>query len=184
MTAALANAAREVHDNEEFIEHIGNIADRFRREHALETGPRGRDVRRTLKVFRKHAQGVSAWLAVAHAKPGSLEYDALAKVGAAMHSAPNQTLASSAAALTWLQQAAEAASAAEAVLSSKKQMTALRIAADALRGTFAHHGLKWSTQVSKKGTGSAVRILCALAKSAGDELVPQHAREVLMDASR
>lgn len=184
MSAPLAKTAREVHDTEEFLAHIGNIADRYRREHALESGPRGRDVRRTLKVFRKHAQALSEWLAIAHAKPASLEYEALAKVGAAMQSAPNQTLASSGTIVAWLEQVEASAEAAEAELANKKAMNAARIAAEALRATFERHGLKWSTQVTKQSAGTAVRLLCAIAASAGDELAPEQARAALVAATR
>lgn len=184
ITAALAKTAREVHDSEEFLAHIGNIADRYRRERELEAGPRGRDVRRALKVFRRHAEGLSEWLAVAQAKPASLEYEALEKLGAAMRSAPNQTLASSSTIVAWLQQAEAASEAAEAELGDKKAMNASRIAAEALRATFEHHGLKWSTQVTKQSAGTAVRLLCAIAKSAGDELPPEQARAALIAATR
>jgi len=184
ISAALAKTAREVHDNDEFLAHIGNIADRYRREHALVTGPRGRDVRRALKVFRRHAAGLSEWLATAQAKPASLEYEALAKLAAAMQSAPNQALASSGAIVAWLQQAQAAAETAEGGLASRKSTNATRIAAEALRATFERHNLKWSTQVSKRGAGTAVRLLCAIAKSAGDELAPEQAREALLAATR
>jgi hypothetical protein len=184
ISAALAKTAREVRDTEEFLAHIANIADRYRREHALETGPRGRDVRRTLKAFRKHAAGLSDWLATAQAKPASLEYEALAKLGAAMQSAPNQTLASSGTIVAWLQQARAAAESAEAALANKKAMNAPRIAAEGLRATFEHHGLKWSTQVTKQGAAPAVRLLCALAKSVGDDLAPEQARAALIASTR
>jgi len=184
ISAALAKAAREVHDTEEFLAHIGNIADRYRREHALETGPRGRDVRRTLRAFRKHADALSEWLGEAQAKPASLEYEALAKLGAAIQSAPNQTLASSSQILAWLQQAQGAAATAESQLANRKDMNAARIAAEALRATFERHGLKWSTQVTKQKTGNAVALLCAISKAAGDELEPEQAREVLIEATR
>jgi hypothetical protein len=185
ISAALAKAARDIHPSEEFIVHVGNIADRYRHEQALETGPRGRDVRQSLRTFRKHAIGLSEWLALAHAGQSSLEYEALAKLGAAMRSAPNQTLASSASIVAWLQQAESAAAAAEAQLSPKKmELTAPRIAAEALRATFEHHGLKWSTQVTKKTVGNAVKLLGAIAKSAGDDLSTDQAREALVAVTR
>jgi hypothetical protein len=54
-------------------------------------------------------------------------------------------------------------------LSSKKaERSAPRIAVDALRATFEHHGIKWSTQVTKTLTSDAIKLLCAVAKSAGD----------------
>jgi hypothetical protein len=185
ISATLAKTARDIHPSDEFIAHVGNIADRYRHELALETGPRGRDVKLSLKAFRKHAHALSEWLALAHARQSSLEYEALAKLGAAMRSAPNQTLASSASIVAWLQQAVGAAATAESQLSPKKsELTAPRIAAEALRATFEHHGLKWSTQVTKKTTGNAVKLLCAIAKSAGEELSPQKARESLVALNR
>jgi hypothetical protein len=185
ISAALAKTARDIHPSDEFIAHVGNIADRYRHEQALESGPRGRDVRQSLKVFRKHALAMSEWLALAHARQSSLEYEALAKLGAAMRSAPNQTLASSASIVAWLQQAVSAAASAEAQLSTKKsELAAARIAAEALRATFEHHGLKWSTSVTKKSTGNAVKLLCAIAKSAGEDLSPEKARESLIAVTR
>ena len=178
VSSALEKAARGVRDSDEFVGHIGSIADRYRREHALETVPRGRDVRRTLKAFRKHAAGLTQWFEQAQSRPSSLEYEALTKLGAVMHSAPNQTLASSATILSWLDQAERAAGAAEAALASKRPaLNAPRIAADALRATFERHGLKWSTQLTRSTVSDAIKLLCAIAKSAGDaSLTPEQAR--------
>jgi hypothetical protein len=182
ISSTLEKVARGIRDSDEFVGHVGSIADRYRRERALETGPRGGDVRRTLKVFRKHAAGLAGWLEQAQARPSSFEYEALAKIGAAMHSAPNQTLASSVNIVGWLQQADQAAAEAEALLKPKKNdLNAPKIAADALRATFERHGLKWSTQVTKSSTSDAVRLLCAIAKSAGDAAItPQAARAAMM----
>jgi hypothetical protein len=182
ISSVLEKAARAVRDSDEFVGHIGSIAARYRREHALETGPRGRDVRRTVKTFRKHATALTQWFGQAQARQTSLEYEALEKIGAVMHSAPNQTLASSATILAWLEQANQAASAAEMQLSSKQSVShAPRIALDALRATFEHHGIKWSTQVTKTRTSDAVSMLCAIAKSAGDSsMTPQQARAVMI----
>jgi hypothetical protein len=184
ISSRLEQAARDVRDSDEFVGHIGSIAERYRREHALETGPRGRDVRRTLKVFRKHAAGLTDWFEQAQAKQSSLEYEALTKIGAVMHSAPNQTLASSATILSWLEQAERAAGAAEVQLSSKKsELNAPRLAIEALRATFERHGLKWSTQLTKTTTSDAVKLLCAIARSAGDtSITPQQARAAMLAA--
>jgi hypothetical protein len=185
ISASLLKVARDIHDSEEFTAHVGNIADRYRRELALETGPRGRDVRRALKDFRKHASALAAWLGSAQSKSSSLEYEALSKLGAAMRSAPNQTLASSANIVAWLTQAEQAAASAESQLSTRKSpQAAPRIAAEALRATFEHHGVKWSTQLTKQNTGSAVKVLCAIAKSAGDEIAPEQARAALLAVTR
>lgn len=182
ISSTLEKVARSVRDSDEFVGHIGSIADRYRHEHALETGPRGKEVRQTLRGFRKHAGGLGAWLGQAQSRPSSLEFEALAKLGAVMHSAPNQTLASSASIVAWLQQADAAAAAAEALLAPKKaEQNAPRIAVDALRATFERHGLKWSTQVTKAKASDAVRLLCAIAKSAGDgTLTAQQARAVMI----
>lgn len=181
ISSTLEKVARGIRDSDEFVGHIGSIADRYRRERALETGPRGGDVRRALKVFRKRAAGLAEWLEQAQARATSLEYEALAKIGAAMHSAPNQTLASSVNIVGWLHQADQAAAEAEALLKPKKNdLNAPKIAADALRATFERHGLKWSTQVTKSSASDAVRLLCAIAKSAGDaSITPQSARAAL-----
>lgn len=184
ISAALTAAARDVRDSEEFIAHIGAIADRYRQEYGLVSGPRGREVRQALKRFRSNAASLSEWLKMAHAKRSSLEYAALAKLGAAMQSAPNQMLASSTAVLAWLQQAEHAAVAAAAQLSDKNDTNALNIAAEALRATFERHAVNWSTQVTKRTTGNAVRLLCAIAKASGAELDPTHAREALLAATR
>lgn len=177
ISSSLEKVARSIRDSDEFVGHIANIADRYRREHALETGPRGKDVRRTLKAFRKHATGLTEWLEQAQARQTSLEYEALTKIGAVMHSAPNQTLASSVTIIAWLAQAERSATIAEAQLGSKKaEINAHRIAIEALRATFEHHDLKWSTQVTKTSASDAVKLLCAIAKSAGDEMTPQEAR--------
>jgi hypothetical protein len=182
ISSTLEKAARGVRDSDEFVGHIGSVAERYRREHALETGPRGRDVRRTLKAFRKHAVGLAGWFEQAQAKQSSLEYEALTKIGAVMRSAPNQTLASSASILSWLEQAERAAGAAEAQLSSKKsELNAPRISIEALRATFEHHGVKWSTQLTKTTTSDAIKLLCAIAKSAGDvSMTPQQARAAML----
>jgi hypothetical protein len=184
ISAALTKVARDVHDSEEFIAHIGAVADRYRSEYALATGPRGREVRQALKRFRNSTATLSGWLMAAHAKPTSLEFAALTQLGAAMQSAPNQMLASSAGIVAWLRQAEDAAAAAEAQLSNKRGMQAPRLAAEALRATFERHGVKWSTQVTQRTTGNAVRLLCAIAKGNGDELTPERAREVLVAVTR
>ncbi len=184
INASLAKVARTVHDSDEFIDHIGNIAERYKRARALESGPRGREVRQTLKGFRKHAGALCEWFANAQTKPRSLEYEALAQLGAAMRSAPNQTLASSAQISAWLQQALTAAQAAEAQLADRKNTRSASLAAEALRATFEHHGIKWSTQVNKQGASAAVRLLCAITKLAGEALTPEQARAVLIAATQ
>ena len=181
ISAALEKAARRVRDSDEFVGHVGSIAERYRREHALTTGPRGADVRRALKTFRKRAAALTEWFGQAQARPSSLEYEALTKIGSVMHSAPNQTLASSVSIVTWLQQAERSAAAAEAQLAARKtNSNSSRIAIEALKATFERHGLKWSTQVTKTSASDAITLFCAIAKSAGDPtMTPQSAREAM-----
>jgi len=181
ISASLEKLARGIRDSDEFVGHIASIADRYKREYVLETGPRGKDVRRTLKLFRKHASGLTEWFAQA-AKPSSLEFEALAKIGGVMHSAPNQTLASTVTLTSWLDQAEKAAAVAETRLGSKTARNAPQIAVEALRATFERHGLKWSTQLSKANSSDAIKLLCAIAKGAGETLSPEDARETMLAA--
>jgi hypothetical protein len=184
ISAALAKVARAIHDSEAFLIHVGSIADRYRREHALDTGPRGREVRQALRTFRRHAAGLVEWLSTAQSRPSSLEHEALTKIAASLRTAPNQLLATSGTFVEWLKRTDSAAGEAETQLTGRKRANAPLIAAEALRATYEHHGLKWSTQVTKRSVGSAVQLLCAIAKSAGDELTPEEARAALLAATR
>ena len=57
---SVEKAARSVKDSDDFVQHIANIADRYRREHALDLGPRARAVRQSLRAFHKHAAAEDA----------------------------------------------------------------------------------------------------------------------------
>lgn len=186
---ALENVARQVKDSEEFVGHVASISDRYRREHELDLGSRGRDVRQSLKVFQKHAAALEAWLRQAHKENRSApEYDALEKLGAAMHGAPALVYARSKEVQSWLEQAAKTAEkciADSARAPRNADVNAPRIAAEGLRATFEHHQLKFSTKLSKDSQSDAVRLLCAVAKNAGDaELTPQAARKALVESGR
>ena len=186
---ALENLARQVKDSEEFVGHVASIADRYRREHALDLGSRGRDVRESLKVFQKHAAALEAWLRQAHKENRSApECDALEKLGVAMHGAPALVYARSKEVQSWLSQAAKTADkciADSARAPRNADANALRIAAEGLRATFEHHQLKFSTKLGKDSQSDAVRLLCAVAKNAGDaELTPQAARKALVESGR
>jgi len=178
----LEKIARGIHESDEFVGHVANIAERYRREHTLETGPRGRDVRRSLRGLRKHAAALSAWLDQAQRRPSSLEREALNKIGTVMHGTSTQALTSAAGIMAWLKQADQAAAIADEQLAPKRaDKNAPRIAAEALRATFEHHGLKWSTQATQQKVGAPIELLCALAKHAGDvSMTPQAARAVLI----
>jgi hypothetical protein len=59
-----------------------------------------------------------------------------------------------------------------------------KVAAEALRATFEFHKLKLSAQASAKKQSDAVRLLCAIAKNAGDgSLTAQEARQALLASS-
>jgi len=184
-TKALENCARGIKDTDEFVEHVANIAARYRREHALDGASRNRAQRKSLRDFHKHAAALAAWLRQAH--KATAEHDALSKIGAILYGVPGLALAESASVLTWLTRAEQASARcmADAKTSSRKpQATAPRIAAEALRATFEHHKIKWSTALTRQKQSDAIRALCAIAKSAGDgALSLEAAREVLREVS-
>lgn len=186
---ALETAARRIKDSEEFVGHVASIAARYRREHALDLGSRGRDVRQSLKVFQKHAAALEAWLRQAHKENRSApQCDALEKLGAAMHGAPALVYGRSKEVHSWLEQAAKAAdkSIADSARAPRNaDANAPRVAAEGLRATFEHHQLKFSTKLGKDSQSDAVRLLCAVARNAGDaELTPQAARKALVESGR
>jgi hypothetical protein len=100
-----------------------------------------------------------------------------------LYGVPSMAQVQSKTALAWLTQAEQTAARclSDAQLLPRKSVaTAARVAAEALRATFDYHKLKWSTAVTKQSQSDAVRVLCAIAKSAGDaELTPEVARSVL-----
>jgi hypothetical protein len=184
-TKALEKCARAVKDTDELVEHVANIADRYRREHVLDTGSRNSATRKSMRDLQKQAAALTAWLQQAH-KPNqaTAECAALNKVGVVLYGVPGLAHSESKSVLTWLTQAERAATQCLAdtkLLPRKPQSSAPRIAAEALRATFEHHKLKWSATVTKQKQSDAVRLLCAIAKSAGDvEFSPEMARLVLL----
>lgn len=74
---SLERAARAVKDSDEFVQHVGGIAERYRRELALQEGLRDAEMRRTLRQFRRHAQALVEWLGRAGAKKPGIETRAL-----------------------------------------------------------------------------------------------------------
>jgi predicted transcriptional regulator len=184
---ALEKATRLIKDSDEFVEHVANIADRYRREHALDMGPRARAVRQSMNVFRKHAATLAAWLQQAH-KEGltAPEYDALNRISIVLHGAPGVVNAQSKDVQSWL---ARAGKAADSCIADAKRLprnadkNAPRLAAEGLRATFEHHKLKFSTQAGKDSQSDAVRLLCAIAKNAGDAaMTPEAARKALVES--
>src|SRR6187402_3160419 len=92
-TKALEFCAREIRDSDEFVEHIANIADRYRRERALEERPRSTEVRKSIRQFHKHATALTAWLRQANKSAlSTAEHDAMLKIGAVLYGVPSLAL--------------------------------------------------------------------------------------------
>jgi hypothetical protein len=181
----LARIAREINDSDEFLEHVGNLSERYRREYAMDTQPRGSAARRSLQAFRKHATALVAWLEQAHKESrASGERDALNKIAMQLQGAPHH--AASTHVLDWLAQAEKAATRCledPKLLPRKAPKNAPRIAAAGLRATFEHHQLKFSATIAHGKPSSAVRLLCAIAKNAGDpSLTAVDARQSLLES--
>lgn len=181
---ALEKLVRAVKDSAEFLDHIGGISSLYRREHALDATPRGSAARQSLKTFRKHASGLSEWLEQAHKTASTPEHDALNKVGELLYGVAHQAHTASKSIAEWLSQADEAAGRCledVSLFPRKPQRNAPVLAGAALRATFEHHKLKMSTQVSAANQSDAIRLLCAIAKDAGDnDLSPQEAKQALL----
>lgn len=185
----LERTARSIKDSDEFVEHIGNIAERYRREHALDAGAHSGALRQSLKLFRKHAQALSDWLdrACTATRPG-VDADALSSMAGALDRTPGEMRAGGKEVLDWLRQAqlaAERSASAAKSLSRKPQRNAPRIAAEGLRATFEHHQLSLSTAGSKERPSFVVTLLCAIAKSAGDAtLTSSEAKRVFVASGK
>jgi hypothetical protein len=186
-TKALEKSARAIKDSDEFVEHVANIAARYRRERVLEEGPRSAEVRKSLREFHKHATALTAWLRQANQSASvTAEHDAVKKIGAVLYGVPSLALGESQSVLTWLVQAEQAAARClrdAKLLPKKMQPNAQRIAAEALRATFEYHKLKWSATVTKQKQSAAVKALCEIAKSAGTALTPEASRAAVLEAS-
>lgn len=177
---ALEKLAREVKDSVEFLEHIGGISALYRRELALDATPRGSAARQSLKTFRKHASALAEWLEQAHKGTAATpEHDALNKMGESLYGVAHQAHTASIAIAEWLSQADEAAGRClddASLFPRKPQRNAPALAGEALRATFEHHKLKVSTAIQ----GDAIKLLCAIAKDAGDVVLsPQEAKQAL-----
>ncbi len=185
---ALESVARAIKDSDAFLDHVGGVAELYRREHALDATPRGTALRQSLKAFRKHADALTHWLEQAHADPAAPEQDALNKLGAVLYGSAHRAHVTSAGVAEWLTQATAAAARCldEAALFPKQaQRNAPIVAAEALRATFEYHKLKFSAQIAGDRQSDAVRLLCALARNAGDvALTPVDARQALQTSAR
>lgn len=183
----LERAARAVKDSDEFVQHIAGIADRYRRELALEAALRDAEMRRALKYFRKHAQALAEWLGRARARKAGIESRALGAVLPTLNRAPLRAEVQDV--LDWLMQADAAAERSLSQFRSQpaqgEQGVASRIAAEGLRATFEHHQLKLSTAGTKQSPSPVVALLCAIARSAGDStLTPEAAKRVLVASGK
>jgi hypothetical protein len=176
----LEKVARTIKDADDFIEHVFGVANSYRINHGREAGDQGRAIRTELKTFNKHASALSAWLKSANRETqATAEHEALLQISLALHGSPTSARAASMATQEWLANAAAASERAAQTLKGKSPRHAPRLAAEALRATFEHHRLKVSYQASESNQSDAVRLLCALAKAAGDDMAPAAAREWL-----
>ena len=180
----LEKVAREIKDSDEFIEHVAGVANRYRREHALQTGDAQVELRQALRNFHKHATALAAWLQAAHGgKPNAIERKAFDTIGTVLHGSPVLARPHGVQVSEWLNRAAQIA---EETTSKKRPAdnAALRIAAEGLRATFEHHKLKVSLGGGTQ-PADAIRLLCAIARDAGDANVePDAARAALRESNR
>lgn len=171
-----------IKDSDEFVEHVFNIARGFEAHHELDTGAGARGVRQALKAFEKHAAALADWLEHS-AERGTPQFEALKAISETLQSR-GVPLVDAAGTRTWLEHTAKASGKAESQLQGKKLKNAPRFAAEALRATFEHHKLKVSLQTNAKTQSDAIKLLCAIAKDAGDaSMTADQAKEWLRPSS-
>ncbi|HEY6644205.1 hypothetical protein [Povalibacter sp.] len=171
---ALENAARAICDSDEFVAHAAGVAALYRRERDLEGTDQRRELRGTLKLLQRHAEAIAAWLGEAQAGRGiPTERTALQLIG--------EQGGDNAIVQAWAERVTRSASQAIDDLAAKPDASkAVRIAADALKATFEHHKLKWSTAIARGQAAPGLTLLCAIARDAGDRsLTPVEVREAL-----
>jgi hypothetical protein len=176
--------AREIKDSDEFVEHVAGLAKRYRREHALRVGDAQAELRQSLRTFHKHASALAEWLQQANGgKATAIERKAFDALGTKLFGSPVLARPQSTQTLDWLIRASKAAD--DTVTEMKEGGTedALKIAAEGLRATFEHHKLKLAAG-SDKNPGGAVRLLCAIAREAGETIEPAVAKTALKDTHR
>lgn len=163
----LEKVAREIKDADEFVEHVAGLANRYRREYALQAGEAQAELRQSLRSFQKHAAALASWLQEANnGKATAIERKAFDAIGTKLQGSPVLARPQSLQVLEWLTRAGQVAEESAAKKTSADNPP-LRIAAEGLRATFEHHKLK----VSLSGAADAVRLLCAIARDAGDAAV-------------
>ncbi|HEY0687037.1 MAG TPA: hypothetical protein VGD45_32135 [Steroidobacter sp.] len=180
----LEAVAREIKDADEFVEHVAGLAKRYRREQALRVGDAQAELRQSLRTFQKHASALAEWLQQANSgKANAIERKAFDALGTKLFGSPVLARPQSTQTLDWLTRAAQAADETIGEMKQGGPEDALRIAAEGLRATFEHHKLKLATGSDKK-PGDAVRLLCAIAREAGETIEPPAAKAALRDGHR
>lgn len=172
---AVEKAARAICDTDEFVAHAAGVAALYRSEREMQDAGRRRELREALKALERHAAALAAWLKAA--QPGGAGRPEQAAIALMGEQGTDVTLVQ-----TWAARTAQSAGDAVEEMKSRTADSglALRVAADALRGTFEHHRLKWSTTISKGEASAALALLCAIARDAGDrDLTPTEARQLL-----
>lgn len=176
--------AREIKDNDEFVEHVAGLAKRYRREHALRVGDAQAELRQSLRTFHKHADALVEWLQQANGgKAAAIERKAFDALGTKLFGSPVLARPMSTQTLDWLTRASKAADDTVTEMKEGGAEDALKIAAEGLRATFEHHKLKLAAGSDKK-PGDAVRLLCAIAREAGETIEPAAAKTALKDSHR
>lgn len=183
---SLEKVARTVKDADDFIDHVFGIASAYRSQFELETASGGREVRQALRAFEKHANALQAWLRSATQQArSSPAREALNRLSIELHGTGSAASAQAATTQLWLASAAAASERAVAALKRSSVSRGPRTAAEALRATFEHHGLKVSYRVSAADPSDAIRLFCAIAKDAGDlEMTPELARDWLKNMNK
>jgi hypothetical protein len=172
---SLEALARSVKDSDRFVTHVCNVAAAYGRHHAVD-GSASREVRQALRSFAKHAEALSQWLqSAARSGSASAEGQALRQIGAASRNPGS--VGQSLGLRSWLAQLAEASSAAAEAGPVATRDDALRTAAEGLRATFEHHGIKLSQRTPQYKQSDAVRLLCAVVSGSGAEIEPASAKQ-------
>lgn len=163
----LEKAARSIKDDDTFVEHVFGIAARYRTQYAMETGTRGRDIRQAIRNFARHADALGKWLQRAQ-RDATAEHEALGVLSTVLHASAVAARPQAIASGLWLTAAAGASERALETLKRSSLHHAPHTAAEALRATFEHHGLKVSYRHEGKDPSAAVRLFCAIARDSGD----------------
>jgi hypothetical protein len=174
----LEKVARAIKNDDEFVEHVFNIARGFEAHHQLDSGAGARAVKRALMAFEKQAAGLVEWLE-SSSQRGTAEFEALNSIGEWLQARALPSV-EPVGIRNWLENAAQASQKTQTKLQGKKLRNAPSFAAEALRATFEHHKLKVSLQATAKKQSDAIKLFCAIAKDGGDEsMTPEQAKEWL-----